>query len=176
MKMYRDYKTFNIELFQREIGESFETHTTYDYSYFQNIFIALLNKHVPIKKKIMHFNDNPFMSKALRKTIMQRSKLKNIYNKYRTEDNWANYKKQRNFCVNLLPKTKAEYFQKLNVKDLSDNRKFWKTITPFFSNKGLNSRKLMLKKQPTYCTGKRVSHCNEYFFCGHYREFRSKKG
>ena len=86
------------------------------------------------------------MSKALRKTIMHRSKLKNIYNNYRTEHNWANYKKQINFCVNLLRKTKTEYFQKLNVKDLSDNRKFWKTIKPIFNNKGLNSNKLMLKE------------------------------
>ena len=87
------------------------------------------------------------MSKALRKAIMHMSRLKNIkYNKYRTEDNWTNCKKQINFCVNLLRKTKTEYFQKLNVKDLSDNRKFWKTIKPFFSNKGLNSNKLMLKE------------------------------
>ena len=40
----------------------------------------------------------------------------------------------------------TEYFQKLNVKDLSDNRTFWKTLKPFFSNKGLNSNKLMLKE------------------------------
>ena len=106
---------------------------------------ALLNKHVPIKKKIMRFNNNPFMSKALRKAIMHRSKLKNFYNNYRTEDSWANYKKQRNFCVNLLRKTKTEYFQKRNVKDLLENKKIWKTIKPFFSNKGLNSNKLMLK-------------------------------
>ena len=77
---------------------------------------------------------------------MNRSKLKNIYNKYRTDDYCANYKKQINFYVNLFRKTKTEYFQKLNVKDLSDNRKFWKTIKPFFSNKGLNSNKLMLKE------------------------------
>ena len=53
---------------------------------------------------------------------------------------------QRNFCANLLRKTKTEYFQKLNVKGLSDNRKFWKTIKPFFSNKGLIFNKLMLKE------------------------------
>ena len=41
---------------------------------------------------------------------MHRSKLKNIYNKYRTEDNSANYRKQRNFCVNLLRKNKTKYF------------------------------------------------------------------
>ena len=55
---------------------------------------------------------------------MPGSKLKNIFNKYRTEDNWANYKKQRNLCVNLLRKSKTEYFQKLNAEDLSDYRKF----------------------------------------------------
>ena len=47
----------------------------------------------------------------------------------------------------LLRKTKTEYFKNLNVKDLSDNRKFWKTIKPYFSNKGLNSIKLLLKKK-----------------------------
>ena len=87
------------------------------------------------------------MSKALRKAIMHRSKLKNVYNKKRTDVNWANYKKQRNFCVTLLRRTKKEYFQNLNVKDLSDNKKFWKTIKPYFSNKGLNSNKMLLKEK-----------------------------
>ena len=107
MKRYRYYKTFNIELFKRDLGESLENHTTFDYSYFQTIFIALLKKHAPIKKKIMRFINNPFMSKALRKAIRYRSKFKNIFDKYRAEGNWANYQKQRNFCVNLLRKTKT---------------------------------------------------------------------
>ena len=34
MKVYRDYKTFNIKLFKREIGESSENHIPYDYSFF----------------------------------------------------------------------------------------------------------------------------------------------
>ena len=78
---------------------------------------------------------------------MHRSKLKNIRNKKRTNDNWGNYKKQRNFCVNLLRETKTDYFQNLNIRDLSDNRKFWKTIKPYFSNKGLNSNKSLLKEK-----------------------------
>ena len=44
----------------------------------------------------------------------------------------------------LLRKTKRSYFEQINIKDISDNRKFWSTIKPFFSNKGLNSNKLML--------------------------------
>ena len=84
------------------------------------------------------------MTKNLRKAIMFRSQLKNLYNKKRTQENWDNYKKQRNFCVNLLKKTKKEYFNKLNIKDLSSNKKFWKTIKPYFSNKGLNGNKFLL--------------------------------
>ena len=41
-------------------------------------------------------------------------------------------------------KQKKEYFESINIKDLNDNKKFWKTIKPFFSNKGLNTNKLML--------------------------------
>ena len=47
----------------------------------------------------------------------------------------------------LLRRTKKEYFQNLNVKDLSDNKKFWKIIKPYFSNKGLNSNKMLLKEK-----------------------------
>ena len=51
---------------------------------------------LPLRKKILRFNNSPFMSKALRKAIMHRSKLKNVYNKKRTDVNWANYKKKKN--------------------------------------------------------------------------------
>ena len=59
--------------------------------------------------------------------------------------NWSNYKKQRSSCVNLLCNSKGECFQKLTMKELS-NKKIWKVMTPYFSNKGWNSNKLMLKE------------------------------
>ena len=64
------------------------------------------------------------MSKALRKAIIHKSKLKKKHNKKRTDVNWANYNKQQNFFVTLLWRTKKDYFQNLNAKDLSDNKKF----------------------------------------------------
>ena len=75
---------------------------------------------------------------------MLRSRLKNNFNKQRSDENWDNYKKQRNFCVKLLRQTKEKYFSDINVKSISDNKKFWKTIKPFFSNKGLNTNNMML--------------------------------
>ena len=59
---------------------------------------------------------------------MHRSKFKNIYCKKRADDNCANYLKQRNFCVNLLRKTKKnlkhlKHFQNLNILDISNKEK-----------------------------------------------------
>ena len=86
MKMHKSYQIFDIDPFKRDFWEeSLENHITYDYSCFQNI--ALFNRHPPIKKMIMCFNNNPFLSKALKKAIIYRSKLKKTYSKYRTEDN-----------------------------------------------------------------------------------------
>ena len=48
------------------------------------------------------------------------------------------------FLVYLLRKTKRSYFEQINIKDIRENKKFWKTIKPFFRNKGINSNKLML--------------------------------
>ena len=77
---------------------------------------------------------------------MMRSRIKNLYSKNKTDLNWSNYKAQRNFCTNLLPKTKKEYFSKLDIIKINDCKKFWKTIKPFFSDKGLNCNKMMLSE------------------------------
>ena len=113
------------------------------------------------------------MSKALRKAIMNGSKLKNT-NKRRTDVNWANYKKQRNFCVTLLRRTKKEYFQNLNVKDLSDNKKFWKLIKPYFSNKGLNSNKILLKGKGELVSDEKQSLHYGHVFYQYYEKFKIK--
>ena len=104
--------------------------TTYDD--FEETFLSLLNKHAPVKKKrILGHNNSPFMTKELRKEIMKRPELKNKYNKKRNYENWSLYKKQRNYCVSLLRKTKKAYFEKLNIKEIGDNKTFWKTARPF---------------------------------------------
>ena len=42
----------------------------------------------------------------------------------RNDKNWENCKKHSNFCVDLLRKSKTEYFKNPKVKDISDDRKF----------------------------------------------------
>ena len=96
--------------------------------------------------KILHYNNNPFMNTALRKVIMTRSRLKNKFSKISSAKYWNGYKKQINFCLKLLRQTKEKYFSNINVKEVSDNKTFWKSVKPFFSNKGLNSNNILLKE------------------------------
>ena len=75
---------------------------------------------------------------------MIRSKPKNKFNKERSHINWCNFKRQRNRWLNILRKTKKEYYDNLNIKQVSDNKLFWKSIKPFFSDKGSSSSKITL--------------------------------
>ena len=81
---------------------------------------------MPLKKRQLRFNHSTFMTKALQKAIMTRSRLKN---KKRTFDNWNKYKKQKFFCVKLLCKTKQDYFDNIDIKSVSNTKKFWKRLT-----------------------------------------------
>ena len=84
------------------------------------------------------------MTKELRKEIMERSKLRNRFNRNKNHENLCNFKFQRNYCVNLLRKTKKQYYESLNVKYIMDNQTFWKTVRPYFSDKGSSSRRMTL--------------------------------
>ena len=44
-----------------------------------------------------------------------------------------------------LRKTKNYYFRCVNIKDLNDNKKFWKEVKPLFSDKGLETNNIILK-------------------------------
>ena len=87
MKLHRDYSSFQMERFKADLDQNLKCTNSFEYSNFQNIFSRVLHNHASIKKKILRFNNSSFMTKAPRKAIMHRSKLKNIYNKKRTNDN-----------------------------------------------------------------------------------------
>ena len=64
------------------------------------------------------------MTKTLGKAIMKRSKLRNKFNKERNIEIWSEYKRQRNHCSNLLKQSKKRHFNSLNVKYVTENKKF----------------------------------------------------
>ena len=75
------------------------------------------------------------MTKEVRKPIMMRSKLRNKFLQDKNEKSRNDYRKQRNLCVALVRRAKQQYFSSLDLNLIADNKKFWKTVKPLFSDK-----------------------------------------
>ena len=72
---------------------------------------------------------------------MDRTRFGNKYLRNKTDRNKRKYTKQQNYCVSLLRKFKREYYNNLDVKNIIDNKTFWKTIKPFLSDKVTSTQK-----------------------------------
>ena len=138
------FQIFKESDFKRDLCEAMSNTNPTDYDSFQDVFNEVLNKHAPTKKKYVRANHVPFMTRALRKAIMLRSRLRNKHNKSRTAENWNNFRKQRNRCVKLFRQAKKDYYSKLDINLVTDDRKFWKTVKPALSDKCQSNNKIVL--------------------------------
>ena len=125
---YRDYKNFDSVRFNGELKYVLEKEKI--------TFLRILNQHAPLKSKLLRTNHASYIYKPLRKAIMKTSYLKNLYYKRCTDHSLRNYKKQKNYCSRLYKKERKNFFNKLSTSFVSDNKLFWKTVKPFFSNNG----------------------------------------
>ena len=75
---------------------------------------------------------------------MKRSRYRNKFLKDKSHTSRENYKIQRNLCKKLLRKAKKSYFENLNTKNITDNRTFWKTVGPLFTDKVSTGEKMIL--------------------------------
>ena len=94
----------------------------------------LLNTLAPSKQKTFRNNHFCFITKEVRKAIMTLSKLRNKFLKSKSQECKKAYNKQRNLFVAMVRKAEINYFNNLNVRNITDNKQFWKNVKPFFSN------------------------------------------
>ena len=64
----------------------------------------------------------------------KRTHLRNKFLKNRTDTN-SLLQQKRNLCVIFLRKTKKDYYGNSIGKDVTDNKRFWKTVKPLLSDK-----------------------------------------
>ena len=104
----------------------------------------VLDRHAPIKKKFLRANEVPYMTKALKKAIMTRSRLENRYYQSKSMIDKINYKRQKNYCMRLYKRERKTYYNNLDLKSITDNKKFWATLKPFLTDKGIKSNNICL--------------------------------
>ena len=145
---YRDFKFFYNDTFreslQNIISQNLKSSCDDPYNNFAISCKNVLDKIPPRKRKYVRGNHSPFMNKALSKVIMVRTKLGNTFLKNRSEENKKNYNIQRNYRVSLLRKSKRDFYNNLNEKNICDNRKFWKVVKPLLSNNTVSNEKITL--------------------------------
>ena len=131
---YRSYKHFDRVNFRKELKNKLYSHTDNinKYQQFESVFLNVLEGHDPLKKKTVRANEAPYMSKALRKAIATRSRLENIVHRKCTEDIRERFKKQKDYCSRLYKKEGKKFYSNLDPKSITDTKRFWQTMKPFF--------------------------------------------
>lgn len=57
---------------------------------------------------------------------MKRSRLRNKFLNTKSDIDGKAYYKQINFCVSSIRQTKKQFFGNVNVRDMTNNKCFWK--------------------------------------------------
>mgnify|MGYP001793765379 FL=1 len=165
---YRDYKNFSNEYFKdnvmNEIGDLNHTLASMPFDQGIDIFKRNLDLCAPIKQKYVRANNKPFVNKIITKAIMTRTRLRNKFLKNKTAENRIAYNKQRNQCLALVRKTKLDFFSNLDHKLIADNKTFWKTLGPCFSEKSKTSTNITLVEEELVQDSKKIADIfNGYF-------------
>ena len=121
---YRDYKYFDRTKFKNNLNAKLSEGIS-NYESFKTTFIEVL----------LRANHSPYITKTLRKAIMRRSQLETKHLKSKTQTNLKLYKKHKNFCSKLHKRERRKYYESLDMKNVLDSKKFWKTMRPFLSDK-----------------------------------------
>ena len=103
-----------------------------------------IQRHAPIKKRCVRANQAPFINKKINKEIMKRSRLRNKFLNTKSDIDRKAYNKQRNLCVSLIRSEKKNFFSNNNTSEITDNKTFWKTVKPFFTDKIKTKSKITL--------------------------------
>ena len=162
---YRDYKNFDLYNFRTELREELNAIVEKDYYHFELTFLRILEKHAPMKKKVVRANNKPYMTKALRQAIMRRSALKTRFLKNKNDENFKAFKKQKNYTRRLAKRERVKYFANLDLNRYTDNIKFWNTVKPMYSGSGNRVNNITLVENGEVVTDDKLNaECFNGFF------------
>ena len=147
---YRNYKHFHEQSFNFELNSELLKIdiNNAELKEFNDIFLKVLDKHAPRKQKYIRANNSNYITKALQKKFMNRSRLRNKFlrERDREQNNLRLPITNNDICLSLLRKSKRDYFANLDTKIMKENRKFWKTVNPLFSEKFYSKESISLIK------------------------------
>ena len=121
--------------FKNSITQMTSEKNNLEFDRFKTALDKAIQRHTPIKKRYIRANQAPFINKK---------RLRNKFLNTKSGIDRKAYNKQRNLCVSLIRSEKKNYFSNINTCDITDNKTFWKTIRPFFTDKIKTKSKITL--------------------------------
>ena len=119
------------------------------FSYFYNncLVTCICNAIIPLKTIQLKYNNRiSFLTNGLKKSIKQKHRLLNIFNKNPTDENKANYTHHRNILTSLLRLNKYENHESQLEINKNDSTKCWKPIKKVIGNSaGLKDQSSSIK-------------------------------
>ena len=102
------------------------------------LFSLKCRKTCTIKKN--RASHSQYVIKTLRKTIVHRSPLETKYFKTKIQTELKLYRKQENVCSKLYKRERRKCQESSDMKNISYNIEFWKTLKPFLSGENNNKK------------------------------------
>ena len=73
------------------------------------------------------------MNSELNNAIKQKSKIRNIYNKWKSRENYLAWQNIKYKCKRLANKAEKDHFERIVSKGIMSNQEFWKKVKPALS-------------------------------------------
>ena len=109
---------------------------------------------------------NSFLyNKQSAKSYNDRSRLRSKFLNAKSQECKQAYNKQRNFCVTMVRKAKRNFYNNLNIRNITDNKQFWKTVKPRFLNTfGDNERIKLIEGEKVVSEDREVTKTFQSYF------------
>ena len=138
-----------------------------NYDKFDDVLKNTFNRHAPEKKVTVRANHKPYVTKEMRKAIMHRSYLQNKVFKYGLQADKEEFNKHKNYCNRLSKRERKNFYAQLDTNNITDNKKFWKTVGPLFSDKGgIRDKIILVEKGELISEDLEVAETFNKFFSG----------
>ena len=146
---YRSYRNFDDAEFCSAVSSApFHVCEIFDHIedmawFTSSLLSAIINEHAPMKRKLVKQESVPYLNAHLQKAMYRWNMARNKFHLY-GKQYWHENRRQGNLVVSLGKQSLRKYFsEKCSKKD----KKFWKTISPFMTNKNTRNRNNIILRE-----------------------------
>lgn len=113
---------------------------------FDKLFLKVINKHAPLKKRRVRKNCSPWITEEVIKMMRKRDKLKQTAIKSNKDKHcWEQFRKVKNETNKLIKDKKKEFLKKGFDANKNNIKKNWETIRNVIPSKSKDSKISMIK-------------------------------